>query len=233
LPVSCIIRRTRLTSALSARSTIGPWPPGMKTASQDRISSSPRSPRQRGSCRPGIAARASAARLALAWLSRYTSSRICMIRSADSRLAPRRFHPGVQQGQVRSPDCHQVQLAEVLVFRTGRPARIDDYSDASEQAIDIARKAAVRSAVGVPITVGGRLWHRRGNVRLQGAGRGRGEAGRIHRSARYRDHQRTGTSRTGRFPGADCGRRRYRPPPDQAQICMTAPSSGRSLSACS
>jgi hypothetical protein len=42
----------------------------------------------------------------------------------------------------------------VLVFRTGRPARIDDYSDASEQAIDIARKAAVRSAVGVPLTVG-------------------------------------------------------------------------------
>jgi hypothetical protein len=54
-------RRTRPTSALSARSTIGPWP-------------------------PGIAARASAARLALAWLSCHTSSRICMICSTDSRL---------------------------------------------------------------------------------------------------------------------------------------------------
>jgi GAF domain-containing protein len=45
-----------------------------------------------------------------------------------------------------------------LVFRTGRQARIDDYGDASEVAAEIARKAAVRSAVGVPISVGGRLW---------------------------------------------------------------------------
>jgi signal transduction histidine kinase len=45
-----------------------------------------------------------------------------------------------------------------LVFRTRRQARIDDYGDASEAAAEIARKAAVRSAVGVPISVGGRLW---------------------------------------------------------------------------
>jgi signal transduction histidine kinase len=45
-----------------------------------------------------------------------------------------------------------------LVFRTGRAARIDDYADASGEAADIARKAGVRSGVGVPISVEGRLW---------------------------------------------------------------------------
>ena len=45
-----------------------------------------------------------------------------------------------------------------LVFQTGRPARIDDYGDASDTAADIAREAGVRAAVGVPISVAGRMW---------------------------------------------------------------------------
>jgi signal transduction histidine kinase len=45
-----------------------------------------------------------------------------------------------------------------LVRQTGRPARIDDYNNASGMAADIARKADVRSSVGVPISVAGRLW---------------------------------------------------------------------------
>ena len=45
-----------------------------------------------------------------------------------------------------------------LVLQTGLPARIDDYSNASGMAADIARKADVRSAVGVPISVASRLW---------------------------------------------------------------------------
>jgi signal transduction histidine kinase len=45
-----------------------------------------------------------------------------------------------------------------LVLQTGRPARIDDYSTASGMAADIARKADVGSAAGVPISVAGRLW---------------------------------------------------------------------------
>jgi GAF domain-containing protein len=45
-----------------------------------------------------------------------------------------------------------------LVFQTGRPARIDDYSDASPQAIDIARTAGVRSAAGAPIGAEAKLW---------------------------------------------------------------------------
>jgi len=45
-----------------------------------------------------------------------------------------------------------------LVFQSGRPARIDDYGETSDAASDIARKAGVRSAAGVPISVEGRLW---------------------------------------------------------------------------
>lgn len=45
-----------------------------------------------------------------------------------------------------------------LVLQTGRSARMDDYSKASGMAADVARKADVRSAAGVPISVAGRLW---------------------------------------------------------------------------
>jgi signal transduction histidine kinase len=45
-----------------------------------------------------------------------------------------------------------------LVFQSGRSARIDDYGETSDAASDIARKAGVRSAAGVPISVEGRLW---------------------------------------------------------------------------
>ena len=45
-----------------------------------------------------------------------------------------------------------------LVFQSGRPARIDDYGEASDVAAGIARKAGVRSAAGVPVSVEGRLW---------------------------------------------------------------------------
>ena len=47
-----------------------------------------------------------------------------------------------------------------LVFQRGRPARIDDYGEASASAaaVDIARKTGVRSGAGVPISVEGRLW---------------------------------------------------------------------------
>jgi signal transduction histidine kinase len=44
-----------------------------------------------------------------------------------------------------------------LVFETGRPARLDHPADASGEAA-VASKAGVRSVVGAPITVEGRLW---------------------------------------------------------------------------
>ncbi|HEY0453566.1 GAF domain-containing sensor histidine kinase [Actinophytocola sp.] len=53
------------------------------------------------------------------------------------------------------------------VFATGRPARMDDYADASGPTADIARGWGARSVVGVPISVEGRLW----GVTCVGSGR--------------------------------------------------------------
>jgi len=44
------------------------------------------------------------------------------------------------------------------VFRTGRPARIDDYGTASGQIAERVRSGDTRGAVAVPILVEGRLW---------------------------------------------------------------------------
>jgi GAF domain-containing protein len=45
-----------------------------------------------------------------------------------------------------------------LVFQTGRPARIDDFSEATGPTAEPGRKMGTRAGVGVPITVEGRLW---------------------------------------------------------------------------
>jgi GAF domain-containing protein len=45
-----------------------------------------------------------------------------------------------------------------IVFETGRPARIDDFADASGPVGVAAREAGYRSAVGTPVMVEGRLW---------------------------------------------------------------------------
>ena len=46
-----------------------------------------------------------------------------------------------------------------LVFYTGRPARMDRYTDSFSGPLGAAaREAGIRSAVGTPIIVEGRLW---------------------------------------------------------------------------
>ncbi|MDQ1617463.1 MAG: hypothetical protein QOE19_32 [Actinomycetota bacterium] len=45
-----------------------------------------------------------------------------------------------------------------LVLRTGRPARIDDYADAFAPTGGTARGLGLRSSVGAPVSVDGRLW---------------------------------------------------------------------------
>jgi signal transduction histidine kinase len=45
-----------------------------------------------------------------------------------------------------------------LVFQAGRPARLDDYADASGPAADLGHALGIRAAVGAPVNVGGRLW---------------------------------------------------------------------------
>jgi signal transduction histidine kinase len=44
------------------------------------------------------------------------------------------------------------------VFETGRPARVDNYDDATGAAAEGARTLGIRASVGVPISVEGRLW---------------------------------------------------------------------------
>ena len=48
-------------------------------------------------------------------------------------------------------------MVAAVVLRAGRPARMDNYPPSSPLA-DVARELGVRSTVGCPITVGGRLW---------------------------------------------------------------------------
>jgi GAF domain len=46
-----------------------------------------------------------------------------------------------------------------LVFKTGRPARIDRYTDSSSGPFSAApSETGIRSAVGTPVIVEGRLW---------------------------------------------------------------------------
>jgi signal transduction histidine kinase len=45
-----------------------------------------------------------------------------------------------------------------LVFQTGRPARMDNYTGASGPVADAVRELGIRAAVGVPVDVEGRLW---------------------------------------------------------------------------
>jgi signal transduction histidine kinase len=49
-------------------------------------------------------------------------------------------------------------LALAVALRTGRPARNDDYSQASDAYIDAIRQLGIRSSVAAPIVVEGRLW---------------------------------------------------------------------------
>jgi len=45
-----------------------------------------------------------------------------------------------------------------LVFQSGRPARIDDFSQAWGPPADAVRGLGIRSGAGVPVMVDGRLW---------------------------------------------------------------------------
>ena len=47
---------------------------------------------------------------------------------------------------------------QTMVSQTHRPARIDDYADASGPLAELAREFGLRSSVGVPVSVEGRLW---------------------------------------------------------------------------
>jgi GAF domain-containing protein len=57
--------------------------------------------------------------------------------------------------------------ATALVFRTGRPSRIDDFTTATGSFAASLRELGVHSAVGTPIVVDGRLWGALGTASLR------------------------------------------------------------------
>jgi signal transduction histidine kinase len=68
--------------------------------------------------------------------------------SVDGRLAP------VAGNRIGGDDTG----VAALVFRSGRPARVENYDDVSAHVAADARRLGIRSAVGAPIVVDGRLW---------------------------------------------------------------------------
>jgi signal transduction histidine kinase len=87
-----------------------------------------------------------------AWMSRYdpdgARTLVATWNSTDVALPPRvgtRWSLGGRN-------------VHTLVFQTRRPARIDDYAGASGPAAEAAREFGLRASVGVPVSVGGRLW---------------------------------------------------------------------------
>jgi len=62
--------------------------------------------------------------------------------------------------ELRVGDSVPVEGSSVTarVFRTGRPARLDDYSGAAGRLGSRMREVGIRSAVGAPIVIEGRLW---------------------------------------------------------------------------
>jgi signal transduction histidine kinase len=64
--------------------------------------------------------------------------------------------------EIRSPVRERIPVEgnniTAVVFRTRRPARLDDTSSSTGPAADVARDIGIRSVVGCPVVVQGRLW---------------------------------------------------------------------------
>lgn len=85
-----------------------------------------------------------------AWMTRYEpdgAARLVATWSSTGAAAPAgtRLRPGGRN-------------VYTLVFRTGRPARIDGSAGTSGPDCEVASELGVRAAVGVPVSAGGRLW---------------------------------------------------------------------------
>ena len=61
-------------------------------------------------------------------------------------------------GELGNPSRLGGNNVATLVFKTGRPARIDHQPEATGEVAAAAREWGLRSRVGVPVTVHGRLW---------------------------------------------------------------------------
>ena len=113
------------------------------------------------------------------------------------------------------------QNVSTLVFETGRPARVDAYhADDGNATTAAALRVGLRSAVGTPISVAGRLWGVMiaGSTTRRGAAAGhRDAADRIHRTRRHRHRERRGARRADGLARQDRRRRRRDTAADRAR----------------
>ncbi|MFG2045179.1 DUF4118 domain-containing protein [Dactylosporangium sp. NPDC048998] len=82
------------------------------------------------------------------WLCRYEPDGMASVVSTSLS--------GLRPDQMRWP--LQGENIAALVRDTGRPSRIDSFRNAAGHAADFARELGIRSAIGLPIVVEGRLW---------------------------------------------------------------------------
>jgi signal transduction histidine kinase len=94
-------------------------------------------------------------------LLRYEADKTATIAAVSAEADARIYVP---RDKV-STDGHNVTSS---VFRTGQPARIDDYTKATGEHARRYREAGVRSAVGAPIKLRERVWGLLGVSSLQG-----------------------------------------------------------------
>ncbi|WP_433294572.1 sensor histidine kinase [Pseudonocardia sp. CA-142604] len=85
-----------------------------------------------------------------AWMTRYEPDGAATLVATWSSTGA-----AVPAGTRLSPGGRNVYT---LVFQTGRPARIDSSTDAPDPVADLAREFGYGVAVGVPVSVEGRLW---------------------------------------------------------------------------
>jgi signal transduction histidine kinase len=84
------------------------------------------------------------------------------------------------------------QNMQTTIFQTHRPARIDDYADATGPVAETARKFGLRATVGVPVSVEGRLW----GIMMAGSRKGPLPAGTEARLARFTELTATAIANT-------------------------------------
>jgi signal transduction histidine kinase len=86
------------------------------------------------------------------FLSRYGTAKAATITGAWARTGTAGVLSAGSRWGIGGRNLH------TIVFRTGRPARIDDYTGTLGSIAQAARGVGIRSAVAVPISVEGRLW---------------------------------------------------------------------------
>jgi signal transduction histidine kinase len=107
-------------------------------------------------------------RAGFAMMGRYDPDGATTMAAAWSSTGPA-VRPGTQ-AKLGGQNLH------TMVFQTGQPARFDDYAAASGPFGEFARQSGVRAALGVPVSVEGRLWGVMGVGSRTGPLPGRAEA---------------------------------------------------------